>query len=377
MDRDAGDSYESSSRVAAGGDVIVVGIGNPSPGTHIDAQHRVWDAPTDVTLYFLRATDGKMIARRGPLRGDYFFEVTPTAKGNFLFLLRHLKNPDKDQGETLFLFSSSGEELSKIELARSLARDALVWNTLLFSSSGHTVLVGQTLRDGVHYHILDADSLQSKFAWTAGADSPRIFGISDESMLARSRADDAEKSSPEVKSHSLLISSFGGIWLPFSPQLDLSTHLLASGPQIGQVPFLGDNVVVGLDKGQNPTQQRIRLLRMDGTTVSSVSIPALPEHTWLDGPVLVADQGRYFAVGFRHRPWLTHLMLDVMQMDMAFSDDVTILVVWRTSDLTPVAKIEVGAYPQALSCSPGNPATFAFIDRSELKVVRLLPEGGE
>jgi hypothetical protein len=129
---------------------------------------------------------------------------------------------------------------------------------------------------------------------------------------------------------------------------------------------------VGLNKTQKETEQRINLVGMDGTTFSSVTIPALPKRTWLNGLVFVADKGNYLAIGFRHEPLLSHLM-DKM-FDISFSEDEkTILVVGRVADHAPMAKIELSSYPRSLSCSPGsgNPA-FAFIVYDRLKVVRLL-----
>jgi hypothetical protein len=104
--------------------------------------------------------------------------------------------------------------------------------------------------------------------------------------------------------------------------------------------------------------------------MSSVAMPKLPKRTWLSGPVFVADSKRYFALRFRHQPWLYQLTDRVL--DMAFPKESTFFV-WSASDLVPVTKIKMGANSRALSCSPvRNPFAFDFIAQGQLKVVKLL-----
>ena len=84
--------------------------------------------------------------------------------------------------------------------------------------------------------------------------------------------------------------------------------------------------------------------------------------------------GRYFAVGFRHQPWMSHLLLDVMTMDMTFWTDDSLFLVWEVSRPEPVARIPAGTDLRALSFSPDDPPTFAFVTGSKLQVVRIKPE---
>jgi len=368
--RDAANDYDSNSQVATTGDVVAVAIGNPAATAHIDAKHQVYEAQTDVFLYLLDAKSGELITRRGPWLSDYFFELHATAKGNFLLLLRHLHDGTSNHHETLYLLSSLGEELKKIDLAPSFSKDEPSWNKALISSSGRTLVVGQSLKDGVRYEVLEADTLETRYAWTAGKESPWIIGISDSDALGLGTAKSEEKQHAAGEVQDLFIRTFDGPWRAFPAYLDLSSHLFGSGLTPEQFSFLDQDLIVALNREQKLPEQPIRLLRTDGTLVVSPATPRLPAHSWLDGPVIVADQGRYFAVGFRHRPWLSHLMLDVMEMDMAFQDDETSLVVWRASDLVPVARIELGEVHGEISCSTGTPATIAYLIWSELEVIR-------
>ncbi len=83
------------------------------------------------------------------------------------------------------LLSSSGEELKRLELAPSIRRSKPGSNEFLVSASGRTVLLGQVLEDGVHYRVLEPNTLDTKLEWmqAAGSHSPWIVAISDKEML--------------------------------------------------------------------------------------------------------------------------------------------------------------------------------------------------
>jgi hypothetical protein len=249
--------------------------------------------------------------------------------------------------------------MPSVSLSRSLD-----WNRFFYSSSGRTVLVAQRFPDGMHYQILDADSLDPKYAWTAEADAPEIVCISDDALLGLGH------------NGSLFLRSFSGSWRPFSGHLDWAAGYQAinktpiRGSYLGPVVFLGNDSILGLSRSQKDTEQKVSLISAGGTT-TPVAIPKLPKRTWLSGLVFVADSGRYFALGFRHQSWL--YQATARALDMAFPNESTICVVWRASDLVPVTKIKMGANPRVLSCSPvGNPFVFAFIANGQLKVVKLL-----
>ncbi|HZV59072.1 MAG TPA: hypothetical protein VFF42_01935 [Candidatus Eremiobacteraceae bacterium] len=116
------------------------------------------------------------------------------------------------------------------------------------------------------------------------------------------------------------------------------------------------------------------MLQTEGTILSQPIIPKLPDRTNLSGAVAVSTGGRYVAVGFKHQPWMSHLLADVMTMDITFWDDDLIFLVREASNPEPVAKIPLGTDVRALSFSPDDPPTLAFVTGSTLRVLRIQPK---
>jgi hypothetical protein len=114
------------------------------------------------------------------------------------------------------------------------------------------------------------------------------------------------------------------------------------------------------------------VVQSDGTVFSLPVIPKLPDRTRLSGPVAASAGGRYFAVGFIHQPWISHVMQDAMQMDITFWGDDSLHLAWNASRPEPVARIPADSdMPRALSFSLDDPPGLAFINGSTLKVVRI------
>jgi hypothetical protein len=125
---------------------------------------------------------------------------------------------------------------------------------------------------------------------------------------------------------------------------------------------------------RNETDGSIVALQSDGTILSRPAIPKLPDRTSLTGPVAVSAGGRYFAVGFKHQPWISHLLVDVMTLDITFWDDDSLVLVWEASNPEPVARVFLGTDLHALSFSPDDPPALAFITGSKLQVIRIQPK---
>jgi hypothetical protein len=217
-----------------------------------------------------------------------------------------------------------------------------------------------------HYKILDADTLETKSEGTDGEGSPAFVGISETGALGFG----AGKHFALKDGQDFFVRVFGEPWREFPAQVDVSFHLTVS-LQLENFTFLNNDAILLLNKDKERPEPPLRVVHIDGTTASLPSIPRLPENTWLDGPVMACDQGRYFVAGFKHRPWLSHLMLDVMTMDMAFTDDQGVLVVWRASDLVPVASISTGVRAEMISCSPNGPMRIAWLNGKKLEVTGL------
>lgn len=372
-----GKTHRAEVSLAATNSVIAVALGNPPSMAAANGPADLFRSPWKVTLLLFDASDGKLKKKIGPWSCDFSFELYPTAQGNFLLLLRHFYSEKEDPGETLYLLSASGEELKKMDVLPSIIRSRPDWSKFLVSPGGHMVLLGQIRDDAVHYRALEADTLETKFEWTreAGSDSPGIIALSDKELLGFRGTKNQEKPRETDEERDVFVRSFDGPWHPLNTTLDANHRgRVGQGLHPTQLAFLSDAVLVGVHLKRNETDGSIVALRSDGTILSRPVIPKLPDRTRLTGPVAVSAGGRYFAVGFEHQPWISHLLLDVMTMDITFWDDDSLVLVCEASNPEPVARVPLGTDLRALSFSPDGPPTLAFISGSKLQVLRIQPK---
>jgi hypothetical protein len=363
--------------VAAAMGVVAVAVGNPPIKTQIDKHGDRADANWEISLLLFDAATGKLNSKRGPWSGDMSFELFPTSQGNLLLLLQHFHQATGEVGETLYLLSPTGDELKRIFLAPSTVNSRQTMSTFLVSSSRRSVLVERVLEDGVHCKLLDADTLEIKSEWTTKTESnsPRILAISDKELLGRGPSKVPRKNGSVAGDPNLYVRNFDGTWIPLLASLNVTHTGLGRFWIPNQVAFLSDNTIVGVSAKREAAAASILVLRTDGTSVFSPSIPRLEPNTSLSGPVYVAQDGRSFAVGFTHRPWLSHLMLDVWKLDDTVMPDEVELIVWASSEAIPVAKLNLGndLSFDALSLCFDDPASVALLGRGTLKVIRGQP----
>ncbi|MGH9743632.1 MAG: hypothetical protein ACRD51_14905 [Candidatus Acidiferrum sp.] len=360
--------------LAVANNVVAVALGSPTSKSPTDVRK---DGPKwDIWLLVFDAANGKLSSKRGPWSGDEFFELFATARGNMLLLLRHFNQGIGKPGETLLLLSPSGDELKRVALAPSMIRSKPEWNNVLISSGGRTLLVGQTLEDGVHYKLLDADTLGIQSEWTAqaGSNSPWIIALSGKELLGVGASRSPQKPGTG-QSGELYVRSFTGTWNPFPVALDASHRGFPLGLNPNQLAFLSDNSIVGINSKRELKESPILMLRTDGSKILSPVIPNLEANTSLTGPVSVSQDGRYFVVGFTHRPWLSHMMLDVWQLDDTFQNDELELILWASSRPIPVAQFNLGSDGdvRAFSLAPDDPPSVVVLGASTLKVIRAHP----
>jgi hypothetical protein len=363
--------------VAATNRVVAVAWGILAHPAEPGVSDNWWSKPWEVNLLLFDANNGKLNSKSGPWTSDSSFELYPTAHGNFLLFLRHFHDAKQNPGETLYLLSPSGEELRKLDLLPSVRGSKPGWSEFLVSPSGSTVLLGQILEDGVHYRLLDSDTLETRSEWTreAGSDSPGIVALSDKELLGFRDSKTQEKPHPADSERDLYVRSLDGPWRPLHATLDVSSHGgIGQGLHPTQLAFLSDAAIVGVNAKRKDFEGSIAVLQSDGTVLSPPVIPNLPDRTSLTGPVAVSAGGRYFAVGFKHQPWMSHLLVDVMTMDITFWNDDSLFLVWEASHPEPVARIPLGTDVRAVSFSPDDPPTLAFVNGSTLKVVRIQPK---
>jgi hypothetical protein len=239
------------------------------------------------------------------------------------------------------------------------------------------VLLGQVREGHVHYRALEADTLEPRFEWTreADSDSPWIVALSDKELLGIRDSRPQEKPRRADVEFEAFVRPFDGPWHPLNTTLDLSIRGATSqGSEPSQLAFLSDSVLVGVHTKTKNRDGSIVELRSDGTVFSRPVIPELPDRTTLTGPVAVSAGGRYFAVGFEHQPWLSHLLLDVMTMDMTFWPDDSLYLIWEASNPEPVARIPLGTELRALTFARDDPLTLACIAGSKLQVLQIHPK---
>jgi hypothetical protein len=373
----SGQWNSSELRLAAGKKLVAVGLSNPSSKTQTDKRGDHTDANWEISLLLFDPATGKLNSRSGPWTGDRFFELFCTSEGNLLLLLRHYIGAIGEIGETLFLLSPTGNELKRLYLSPSIRHSKPDWNHILVSSSGRIMLEEQVLEDGTHYKLLGTNTFEMQSQWSAEAGSIylSVVGLSDQELLGVGASRDPKKTSAGLEDRELYVRSFDGHWSPFLASLDVSHHGIGLGLNSNQLAFLSDHTIVGITTKQESRKAAILALRTDGTTIFSPKIPELEANTSLSGPVYVTQDGRYFAAGFTHRPWLSHLMLDVWQMDMTFQNDESVLLIWTASGPVPVAQVNLGnaADARALSIIPDDPLSVALLSRNTLKFIRVLP----
>jgi hypothetical protein len=368
-------AYSSEVRVAGTNKVIAVAIGNIPPAIQGDSNWRPWNSPLDVHLLLFSAESGKFQTRRGPWRTDSSFELQATGDGGFLLLLRHFHDKEKNPGETLYLLSALGEERKKLELEPSIISGKPDWNTYHVSGSGRTVLLGRRSGDEMRYQLLDALKLEVRNEWMAAPEDKLcgIAAISDREAVGVKNADPGESPSRPAKEQPLCVRAFGGPWRMMPERVDAAHYgLLEPVNSPSYIAMTGESIVVihARPKEQEPA---IRVMRTDGSSVSTAVIPKLQENTWLSGPVEGSDNGQYFAVGFMHRPWLSHLMLDEMQMDMTFWNDELIFLIWRIPSAEPVARIELGSDVSAMGFVGDDPPAFLYVHGTTLRLLCIRP----
>jgi len=372
----AGRSYQPSISLAATNRVIGVALGIPDAPVTEGEWAAIYSGQWKVTLLLFDTNSGKLLKKLGPWIGGPSFELHPTAQGTFLLLLRHMQKETENPGESLYLLSSSGEELKKIELPESTMTSRRGWSEFMVSSGGHTVLLGQILKGNVHYRVLETDTLETKFEWTReeGSDSPRIIALSDKELLGFRDIRSGEKPIGLNTEREAFVRPLGGSWHPLNTTLDVSNRgLMSQGFHPTQLAFLSDTVLVGVHRKTSERDGSIVELESDGTVLSRPLISKLQDRTTLSGPVAVSAGGHYFAVGFEHQPWLSHLLLDVMTMDITFWPDDSLFLVWEASSPEPVAKISLGTEVRAVSFALDDPPTLAYITGSKLQILRIHP----
>lgn len=203
-----------------------------------------------------------------------------------------------------------------------------------------------------------------------------MLALSDKELLGLGKPESPQQKDTGNGPGQLFVRAYDGSWAPLPTSFALSSHAIWADPYPNQLAFLSEHTLVGVLSKPEKTHAPIAVVRTDGTTVFSPIIPKLEENTTLFGPVNVSQNGRYFSIGFQHRPWLSHLMLDVWKMDMAFQPDELTLLVWESSQPVSVAQVRLGSVydVRGLSFVLDDPPSIALLGRSTLKIIPIRPQ---
>lgn len=176
----------SDVQLAVSSNSVAVAVANPSSATDEDplAVHR---AQWNISLLLFDAATGRLLSKRGPWFGDRPFQLFSTSSGKFVLHLHHYN--EANVGETLVLVNPNSGEIKQLALPPSVIGSKPEWNYLLVSSTGRTLLIRQTVQGGVHYKLLETDTLHVFFEWTSpDAYALWTLGLSDAELLAIGRS---------------------------------------------------------------------------------------------------------------------------------------------------------------------------------------------
>jgi len=251
--------YTSDTAVAASASIVALTINNLAPDSQLVRNYGYAEARWNFSLLLFDANSGKLLVKRGPWTAGLASQLFATSQGNFILDLHDYHDPGRKGGETLLLFSPTGEQLRELDLApTSTNPQRHEWRALV-SPTGKTVLV--TLVDGDinRYKVLDANTLEEQFEGAQRSSDPAILAISDEQMLGGMPSE--QKSSPPVlgAEGGSYIRPFRGAW----------RHLMDSS---GNFVFLSEDRMAGLHRLGDMKGFLFTVITTDGTRIMSYTV---------------------------------------------------------------------------------------------------------
>ena len=230
-----------------------------------------------LSVVFLNAATGALVAKRswiGEL--DWHRRLIPTADGNFVLLLTKFPQPveipltgsgrstlSSAHPATLFLLSSSGDELKRIDLKHGSG-----WQ-ILASPLGKSVLLYGRYNGSLELRLLDADTLEERAAWSE-PDAPKLqpLAVSDEYALFRAGKE-------------YLIERFDGE----SRKIPLP---------LGNLQFLsGDAILTVTPPTINPSGGRVTITSITGKEIAAIDLGIHDRLEGAIGPIVAADGQRF------------------------------------------------------------------------------------
>ena len=230
-----------------------------------------------LSVVFLNAATGALVAKHSWIgKLDWHRRLIPTADGNFVLLLTKFPKPVEipltESGRltlssadpaTIFLLSSSGDELKRIDLKHGNG-----WQ-ILASPLGTSVLLCGRYNGSLEFHLLDADTLEERTAWSE-ADVPKLepLAVSDEYVLFRAGKE-------------YLIERFDGE----SRKIPLP---------LGNPQFLsGDAILTVTPPTMSPSGGRVTITSITGKEIAAIDLGIRDRLEGAIAPVAAADGQRF------------------------------------------------------------------------------------
>jgi hypothetical protein len=135
------------------------------------------------SLLLFDANSGALLAQRDLGLAGLGVDLHATSQGNFILELDHLGSPSGGVKQTLLLFSPAGEKVKELDLPTSTDPRETLWTTLM-SPTRSTLLARQ--QEPARYEILDANSLEVRFAGAQANSDPAVVSIRDQAACLSS-----------------------------------------------------------------------------------------------------------------------------------------------------------------------------------------------
>jgi hypothetical protein len=340
-------SFTRLGGVAAANEVVAAAVARDHPGGAKAPLERTYD----VSVVLLNSKTGHFLTKLGPWVSSSGFRLVATNGGRLLLLLRHSDPSTRSSSGEFRLFSSSGEEVGRLEL--------LSLKTSLISPSRKTVMLAELRDNEIHFQVLDADTLEMRSEWKeeVNKESPSVIGISDEEMLG------------SASSKQFFVRNFRSSWRPVAlPRCKKSRQ-----PQWflwwGSPQFLRDDVLVN-SACETENEAVLFVTSSDGTILSQHAIPRLRDRNYALRAIVVSQDGRYFAHGLMHENaftyWWDHT-IDMWPLGAQY-----FLYVWNSKVKATVARVRLGGIAQSICFLP-DASGVVIVDGTNVELIRLPP----
>ncbi len=344
-------------RVAATDDYVAVTLDAEESAT--GPTTAAAEPQSKLSLLIFEADNGTLNAKCGPWPVNGYFDLLPTAGGNFLLRLTLLSDANPQGVETLLLLSPACAQLKQITLEDQGSAKKRTWHTLQ-SPSRQTLLLIKGQEEGRSYQLRGSDTLDLKRQWLeSDSKAPMIVAVSDKGILGvlSKPPSMVAESGPTADYY----RTFQGDWRPL--------------PVSDYYSFLSDDALVGSrdsapDESWKVSKTRVTAVGLDGTPIFSGIVSDTGYHVQRLSDISLSSDGNHFAfvLDFSGAGWLWG------NLDMG--PEHQSVYVWSVTRASPCTIVRVRNWLNnpalALSFAPDGSWFAVLLDRSSLSI-RPLP----